>query len=357
MIILPDVKLNYDDVLIVPQRSSLDSRADVSLERTFKFPHYAREITCVPIIASNMYNTGTIAMATSLSKHKMLTALHKYYLYAVLLDRLDQPSLSDYFFVTIGESNDDLEELKGLFREGTYTNFMVCVDVANGYRASFVDFIKRVRNEFCEEVLIMAGNVTTPEMTQELILAGADIVKVGIGPGSVCETRKVTGVGYPMLSAIIECTNAAHGLNGHIVADGGCRTPGDIAKAFCAGADFVMLGGMLAGVDENEGEWVEHTEWINHYSDSMFISSRAYQTVKQLKFFGMSSHEAMAQFGGAEKEYRASEGVSTLVTYKGPVDNVVREILGGLRSCGSYIGCDKIKHFPRAAVFAKTSGV
>ena len=185
----------------------------------------------------------------------------------------------------------------------------------------------------------MAGNLVGGSMTKELVLNGADIVKVGIGPGSVCETRIVAGVGYPQLSAIDEAAYEAHGIGGLICADGGCTRVGDICKAMAAGADFVMLGGLFAGTDECDGEWT-----IN--------SSREKQS---LEFYGMSSKEANNKYNGGLKDYKAAEGKSITVPYKGKVEEVVREIKGGLASCCTYVGATKIKDLPKCASFVRCS--
>ena len=385
MLLIADEKLDYKDVLIVPQRSSLDSRSGVDLLREYKFPHCKLPLKCTGIIASNMWNIGTCDMAYSLAKYNCLTAINKYIKEENWHQLYKDKSFDGRFFFTVGESNEDLDTLKWVFSPSLECNrFMFCVDVANGYRASFIDYIKKIRTIVGCEAAIMAGNVTTPEMTQELILAGADIVKIGIGPGSACQTRRVTGVGYPMLSAIFECANAAHGLGGHICADGGCREPGDICKAFCAGADFVMIGGMLAGTDECQGEWLYRNVVEYHYNDIkeenrrwpfvegniMGVNIDAGRGIActfdknkdgliehgektKLKFFGMSSDEAMKKFGGSDKHYRASEGSEVWVDAKGPASNVIEEILGGLRSCGTYIGAKNLKDFPKCSTFVK----
>ncbi len=183
--------------------------------------------------------------------------------------------------------------------------------------------------------IIIAGNVVTGEMVEELLLSGADIVKVGIGPGSVCTTRIKTGVGYPQLSAIIECADAAHGLSGQIISDGGCTNPGDIAKAFGAGADFVMLGGMFAGHDECGGDVVER------------------DGKRVMLFYGMSSETAMSKHSGGVADYRASEGKTVHVPYRGPVDDTVKDILGGLRSACTYVGAHQLKELTKRTTFVR----
>lgn len=385
MLLINDEKLDYKDVLIVPQRSTLDSRSSVDLIRDYKFLHCKQNLKCTGIIASNMWNIGTPEMVYALSKHNCLTAVNKYVKEEDWHKVYKDESINGKFFFTIGESEKDLETLKWIYSPSLKCNrFMFCIDVANGYRASFVDFVKKAREIVGCEAVIMAGNVTTPEMTQELILAGADIVKIGIGPGSVCQTRRVTGVGYPMLSAIIECANAAHGLGGHICADGGCREAGDICKAFCAGSDFVMLGGMLAGTDECQGEWLynnvteyrykdikeEHKRWPFVEGNIIAVSMDDGRSVActfdkdkdglieygskiKLKFFGMSSDEAMQKFGGENKHYRASEGLVEWVDAKGPAGNIIEEILGGVRSCATYIGAKSLKDLHKCSTFIK----
>lgn len=381
MLISAEPKLDFDDVMIVPQRSEGLSRSDVNLYRRFIGRHNPEFIfRRIPIIASNMFATGSLRMFEALNRHDLLTAFHKYNSH----DSIKAITRKDLAFVTIGENDNDINTLLDMKDRNHYEECMINIDVANGYRSSFSKFVAKVRSNF-PRAIIMAGNVVTPEMTQELILAGADIVKIGIGPGSVCETRKVTGVGYPQISAIIECGNAAHCLKGYICSDGGCRTSGDVCKAFCAGADFVMLGGMLAGTDECDGDWnYEYTKtykyvdpkspiantqcfhedgvmgvvWSNRdMSVCTFDKSKnsvvEHGPKRSLKFYGMSSREAMEKHGGAEKEYRASEGKCIEVPYKGPVDNIIKEILGGLRSCGTYIGAMEIKHFAKCANLVK----
>jgi len=335
MYIQGDLKLDFKDVLIRPKRSTLGSRSEVTLERPFHFYHSPVKWTGVPIIASNMDHTGTFNMASALSSHQLMTALHKFYSVKdwETFAKKHSKSLS-YCFVSTGIRKDDFELLKAIMKKIKCPN--ICIDVANGYSERFAAFVHKVRNTFPEKV-IMAGNVVTGEMVEQLILSGADIVKVGIGPGSVCTTRKKTGVGYPQLSAIIECADAAHGLKGHICSDGGCVVPGDVAKAFGAGADFVMLGGMLAGHDECNGDVIE-------------------ENGKQFKrFYGMSSEEAMTKYRGGVAEYRASEGKSVNVPYRGEVANTIQDILGGVRSACTYAGARTLKCLPRCTTFIRVT--
>jgi|TARA_B100001540_G_scaffold317651_1_gene351889 GMP reductase len=331
-----DVKLTFDDVLIRPKRSTLVSRSDVSLVREFSFRHSDTTWEGVPIVAANMDTTGLFDVARVLQGHGMLTCLQKFYSTSAYSGAWENGVDSGYVAVTCGSTEESFELLQRKMATDDGIQ-MICIDVANGYREVFLDFVKRVRSEFPDKIVI-AGNVATREMTEALILAGADIVKVGIGPGSVCTTRKVAGVGYPQLSAISECADAAHGLLGHVMADGGCSSPGDVAKAFAAGADFVMLGGMLAGHDESGGELVEDK------NGKMFKS-----------FYGMSSAKAMESHYGEVAKHRAPEGKEVRVPYRGPLEGTIQSILGGVRSACSYVGARRIKDLPKCATFIRVT--
>jgi GMP reductase len=330
-----DIKLDFKDVLIRPKRSTLKSRAEVDLVRRYKFMHSDIHWEGVPIIASNIDHTGTLAVANAFSQHKLLTAVHKFATAKEYRHAIEQnPDIVNYIFATAGSSENDYENLQEILRLSGCN--LICLDVANGYTQSFVDAVKYMRAAFPNKV-IMAGNVVSGEMAEELLISGADIIKVGIGPGSVCVTRKKTGVGYPQLSAIIECADAAHGLGGLVCADGGCTSPGDIAKAFAAGADFVMLGGMLAGHDECSG--------------SVFKKG----TKKYKRFYGMSSAEAMKKYHGAVANYRASEGKSVDVLYRGPIENTIHDILGGIRSTCTYVGARRLKELSKRTTFVRVT--
>ena len=327
------LKLDFNDVLIRPKRSTLESRADVTLARSFSFLHAAHCWSGVPIIAANMDHTGTLAMAEVLANSQAMTALSKF-TSAAAFAQVDMGALRTQVFLSGGLSEEDVERVATLSEQ--FAMPMICLDVANGYTQKFIAFVKSVRARFPQHI-IMAGNVVTGEMVEELLLAGADIVKIGIGPGSVCTTRAKAGVGYPQLSAIIECADAAHGIGGHVCADGGCVVPGDLAKAFAAGADFVMLGGMLAGHDECAGDRVE-------------IDGREY-----MRFYGMSSAEAMQRHSGKVAEYRASEGRSVNVPYRGPVQATLQDILGGIRSACTYAGARRLKDLPKCTTFVRVT--
>jgi len=330
-----DIKLGFKDVMIRPKRSTLSSRSQVTLDRDFTFLHSNYKWNGVPIMAANMDTVGTFEMAVALAKHKIFTAIHKHYTVEEwnLFMQANGNKIIDYIAVSTGTGDVDSKKIAEIFKQNPLLKF-ICIDVANGYSEHFVNFVKKTREQYPDKV-IMAGNVVTGEMVEELLLAGADIVKVGIGPGSVCTTRVKTGVGYPQLSAIIECADAAHGLGGQIVSDGGCKIPGDIAKAFGGGADFVMLGGMLAGHSESGGETIE----ING------------QKFKQ--FYGMSSETAMNKHVGGIAEYRASEGKTVQIPFRGSVENTVQDFLGGLRSTCTYVGANRLKELTKRTTFIR----
>ena len=332
-----EIKLGFKDVMFRPKRSTLKSRSEVSLEREFKFLHSTTFWNGIPIMAANMDTVGTFEMAKALANKGLFSAIHKHYSipeWKAFLSSISQKHLN-HIAVSTGIGKNDSEKLAAIFKINPELKF-ICIDVANGYSEYFADFVKSTRKQYPDKVII-AGNVVTGEMVEELILSGADIVKVGIGPGSVCTTRVKTGVGYPQLSAIIECADAAHGLGGHIISDGGCTTPGDIAKAFGAGADFVMLGGMLAGHDESGGDIIE-------------------KEGKQFrKFYGMSSSTAMDKHVGGVAEYRASEGKTVEVPYKGRVDTTLQDILGGLRSTCTYVGASRLKELTKRTTFIRVN--
>ena len=325
-----EIKLDFPDVLIRPKRSTLSSRKDVDLNRTYKFKHSGTEWTGVPIMAANMDGVGTIQLAEALGEHGLFTCLVKSYDEDDIVDALSKVD-GRRFAVSTGTSDKDFQKLVRIINSAPEIEF-ICIDVANGYSEYFGDFVGKVRMQFPMHTII-AGNVVTADMTQELILRGADIVKVGIGPGSVCTTRIQTGVGYPQLSAIIECADAAHGLGGHIIADGGCTCPGDVSKAFGAGADFVMLGGMLAGHDQGGG----------------IIEDG------KVKFYGMSSDTAMEKHHGGVAPYRSSEGRTVEIPYKGNVDDTVRDILGGIRSTCTYVGAPTLKQLSKCTTFIRVN--
>ena len=376
-----DMKLDYKDVLIRPKRSTLGSRKDVDLERGFTFRNYKpyvatdvlpdgypvvqkqeRHYRGTPIMASNMDGVGTFEMADTLATGGIFTCLVKTYSIKELVDYFDQddrshdPARTEYVAMSIGITDADHEKFRIVYEQVNDRLKYVCIDVANGYSSRFRDTVAEFRKLY-PNIVIIAGNVVTGEMTEELILAGADIVKVGIGPGSVCTTRIQTGVGYPQLSAVIECADAAHGLGGHIIADGGCTCPGDVAKAFAGGADFVMLGGMLAGHDEGGGDvitkYYETTELVYQIGSHLDKHTKKVETKQFVQFYGMSSDAANTKHFGGLKDYRSSEGREVLVPYRGEVARTIQDLLGGIRSTCTYAGALKLKQLSKCTTFVQ----
>ena len=330
-----EIKLDYSDVLFRPKRSTLKSRKDVDLNRKYNFKYSKLSWKGTPIIASNMDGVGEIGIAKKLTSHKVMTALTKQH-------TIDQISLiyknSDFHksvALSCGTSNESYNRLNKILQKFPKFEF-ICIDVANGYSENFSHFVSNVRKKYPKKTII-AGNVVTADMTQELILSGADIVKVGIGPGSVCTTRIQTGVGYPQLSAVMECADAAHGLGAHIIADGGCTCPGDVAKGFGAGADFVMLGGMLAGHKEGGGEIIERNG------------------KKYIEFYGSSSEEANEKHYGGLANYRSSEGKKVVIPLKNSLEKTIRDILGGIRSSCTYVGAPSLKQLSKCTTFVRVN--
>jgi GMP reductase len=332
-----DLKMGFKDVLIRPKRSNLKSRSEVSLERTFTFLHSRRQWSGVPVIAANMDTIGTFEVAEVLAGHEMLTAIHKHYSLSQWDGFLAGRGEAIYsrIMVSTGTSTDDFNKLGDVLAKHDKLEF-ICIDVANGYTEVFVEYVRKVRAAYPDKTIV-AGNVVTGEMTEELLLSGADIVKVGIGPGSVCTTRVKAGVGYPQLSAVIECSDAAHGLGGRIISDGGCTCAGDVSKAFGGGADFVMIGGMFAGHDESGGQLLER-------------DGQQYKL-----FYGMSSDTAMSKHGGRIPQYRAAEGKTVEVPYRGPIEGTVKDILGGVRSACTYVGASALRELTKRTTFIMVS--
>ena len=354
-----DIKLDYKDVLIRPKRSTLKSRKQVRLERKFKFRNSKAEYEGVPIMASNMDGVGIFEMADTLAEQNIFTCLVKTYSVeqlTIYFNNNDVPERSHNVAMSIGTSDDDFQKLVDVQANVGDKLKYVCMDIANGYSDHFAARVRKVRDQF-PGLIIIAGNVVTGEMTEELILAGADIVKVGIGPGSVCTTRIQTGVGYPQLSAVMECADAAHGLGGHIIADGGCTCPGDVAKAFAGGADFVMLGGMLAGHDEGGGEvitkYYQTNEIIREDVGDQTKETRRVEEKQFVQFYGMSSESANDKHFGGLKDYRSSEGRTVLAPYRGSVKVTIQEILGGIRSTCTYAGAIKLKQLSKCTTFIR----
>ena len=330
-----EIKLDYSDVLFRPKRSTLKSRKDVDLNRKYTFKHSRSSWKGIPIIASNMDGVGEIDVAKKLSSHKLMTALTKQHDINQIGTIYKKNIFFDSIALSCGTSKDSYNRLNSILKK--YPKFkFICIDVANGYSENFSNFVSEVRKKYPKKTII-AGNVVTADMTQELVLSGADIVKVGIGPGSVCTTRIQTGVGYPQLSAVMECADAAHGLGAHIIADGGCTCPGDVAKGFGAGADFVMLGGMLAGHKEGGGDMIEENG------------------TKFIEFYGSSSEEANEKHYGGLANYRSSEGKKVKIQMKNSLDSTIRDILGGVRSSCTYVGASSLKQLSKCTTFVRVN--
>ena len=335
MRIKEDIKLNFDDVLMEPKRSTLSSRRDVDMTRKFTFRNSGKVMNFTPIFASNMDGVGTFSMAKVLQKHQMMTVITKSTTVEQWREAVGTGLRLQSVSVCTGTNkiwDPEAADYKNM--QDVLSSFpdvkMITIDVANAYHQNFVDFIKQVRDEYPDKVIV-AGNVVTPEMVEELIINGADMVKIGIGPGSVCTTRTMTGIGVPQFSAIVECADAANGVDGHIMADGGCVWPGDIAKAFGGGAHAVMIGGMLAGHDESEQPVVDG----------------------KVEFYGMSSDRAREKHGKRKDGYRGNEGRWISLPHRGAVEPTVEDILGGVRSSATYIGARRLKDMPKCATFVR----
>jgi len=330
-----DIKLDYADVLFRPKRSTLASRKDVELKRTYKFKYSNHQWTGTPIIAANMDGVGELEVAKSLAEFDIMTCLTKQHDIKIIKRNSKIKSIFSHLALSTGTSDKDYKRLNEILKEFSFFEF-ICIDIANGYSDHFSKFVRSVREKYPTKTII-AGNVVTADMTQELVMSGADIVKVGIGPGSVCTTRIQTGVGYPQLSAVIECADAAHGLGAHIIADGGCTCPGDVAKAFGAGADFVMLGGMFAGHEEGGGKKIKK-------NGSQFI-----------EFYGSSSDTALDKHYGGLADYRSSEGKKVQLKYRGKIKDTVLNILGGVRSSCTYVGAPSLKQLSKCTTFIRVN--
>lgn len=329
-------KLDFNNVLIRPKRSTLNSRSEVDLTRNFNFKNSKQRWTGIPIIAANMDTTGTFEVYDVLSKFNIITALNKFYsIDEIKMACKNRTMNPDLFMISTGIGEGSINKLTEIFNNINCN--WICIDIANGYISNLIEFCKQVREIFPNKNIV-AGNVVTREIVEELILNGkVDIVKIGIGPGAACTTRLKTGVGMPQLSAIIECADAAHGVGGHIIGDGGITCPGDMAKAFGAGADFVMGGSLFAGHDENPGDLIE-------------VNGVKYKT-----FYGMSSKHAMEKHYGKMSEYRSSEGRNLKIKYKGSLEHTILDYLGGLRSTCTYINAKSMKEMAKCTTFISVS--
>ena len=375
MHIINDIQLDYCDVLIKPQTTSVNHRGDVNIKRHFKD---LLDFDCCPIMNANMTQTGTFEVAEKLIEHGMIGCIHKFYTGEQIKEFLDSGKIgslgTNKFFITIGLRN-QTEELIKLKYSGLDKYFWsILIDVPNAYVPDVEELVKFVRLEFPDKI-IAVGNVCSGDRTQELIKAGANIIKVGIGPSAVCRTRHTTGCGRPQLSAVIDCADAAHQVGGFIIADGGFTMIGDFAKAFVAGADICMSGSMFAGCDEAAGDIIEKMYRTNEYEFyeeecctltkpstrewTEYHPDKPIYTVSKFKeYYGMSSFRAQCENYGKKTTTGTSEGVeSKLIPYTGPIIDTINSIKGGLRSTGSYIGAKNIKHFSRQGTFYRTNRV
>lgn len=338
--------LDFDDVLIKPTKTNIKSRSEVDLSI-----NNCTDLidNCIPIIASNMDTVGCFTMAKKLSSFGLMTCLHKYYSaqeYINFFENIDKSKI----FYSVGVSNNDIEKLRKVYEFCGIKN--VCLDVANAYIPQVLDTVNKIK-EIVLESIIMVGNVATPDIIEDFAKNKISILKVGIGGGGVCTTRITAGVGVPQFSCITDCVLEAKRNNIKICSDGGCRTPADIVKSFAGGASMVMIGSLLAGYDECEGEWeYGYESKILENGVPQFTGEKV---KKNLKFYGMSSRDAMEKYNGEVAEYRASEGKCVQVPYKGKVDDFIRQVLGGLRSCCSYTNSKTLKELHNNAIFIRVS--
>lgn len=351
-----DIKLDYSDVLFRPKRSTMGSRSDVVLEKTYTFRNSKAVYKGIPIMAANMDGVGTFSVGAALQEQGLFTCLVKSYDHDDFIANQDL-LFANHMAISTGITDVDKKRTDRLLFSFPDIKY-VCIDVANGYSENFLNFVSSFREKY-PSITIIAGNVVTPDITEELILRGADIVKVGIGPGQVCTTRIKTGVGYPQLSAVIECADAAHGLGGHIIADGGCSSPGDVAKAFGAGADFVMLGSMLAGTTQGGGTIVtiDGRVPLDAYHRPVTVENKNVQRATNkvyVEFYGMSSKKAQEKNSNV-KDYRASEGRVVRVPFRGDINAIVGDILGGIRSTCTYCGAKSLKELPKRTTFVQVN--
>lgn len=334
-----NICLDFKDVLIRPMRTQVYSRSNVNVEREFKFIHSTIKWTGVPIMAANMDTIGTFKVHRVMSENKCLTALHKFYTIEdfedIVVSSICDSSFWKNMIISTGISESDISRIDAILSK--YPIDWICVDVANGYMEKLIDVCADLRKKYPDKIII-AGNVATPDIMKDLVVwGGVDIVKIGIGPGSACITRQKAGVGVPQLTAVLECADEAERLGCHIICDGGITCPGDMAKAFVAGADFVMCGGAFSGHDENPG-------------DVVYRDGKQYK-----KFYGMSSEMAMKTHYGKMEKYRSSEGRELEVLCKGPLQNTIYDYLGGVRSACAYIDCTSLEQMPKRGEFVRVT--
>ena len=352
-IIREEEQLDFKDVMIVPTPSTVESRSHTSVVRPYKFMWSGKTIEGNPAIASNMDCTGTFEMAKELEKHQMFCALSKHYsaedIIQFLESNLKDFGTNDYVFISTGLRGDDFSKLKQIMKTGLCKN--IRLDAPNGYIQGFIQHLNRIRHTF-PDAIIMAGNVVTPEKTAEIIQNGADVAVVGIGGGSQCSTRAMTGVGRPQFSTVLDNVDAAHTAKGMLCSDGGITQPADYVKAIAAGSDFVMIGGYFAGCSEAGGQLIRRVIETSEITDEKTGQKRRYIEERKL-FYGMSSEYAQNKHYNGMHQYRASEGIVSLVPYVGPVAKKIQELEGGLRSAMTYTNSKTIDQLQNNAEFYK----
>ena len=323
---------DFRDVLILPKSSNLNSRKDVELETKFTFNNNVW--SGIPMIAANMTTVGTLNIYSVLSKNKIITALHKFHTLQDLLNYNDKNETKldpNYYMISTGINDDNYDNLVNIL-DNIDCKFIM-IDIANGYISNFKKFCKKVREKYPDKIIV-AGNVCTAEGVLGLIESGVDIIKCGIGGGSACTTRIQTGIGMPQLSCILECSNIAKQYNKLIISDGGITCPGDCSKAYCAGADFVMMGGEFAGHAENPGDIIYENDNVYKF------------------FYGMSSSYAMNNnYSANNNSYRSSEGREIKIKYKGPLQKTINTYLGGIRSTCTYTNSKSITDLNKNSYF------
>lgn len=382
MKILKNTELDFNDVLIRPKSSNITSRESVDVTREYKFKWSGTVVRGVGIINANMGTIGNFNLARKMIDDNLFACLHKHHesneLYKFYNDILFWSRKRYKCFLSIGLRDDGINKIRGIEKRNCGKIPPICIDVPNGYISNVVDLVKKVRDEF-PDCILMVGNVVTGDMTKKLIKSGADIVKVGIGGGGQCMTRKQTGVGRPQLSTIIECAKAAHKVGGLVCSDGGITCTGDIVKAFGAGTDLVMIGSLYAGTDEAEGDIIYEKEFTNIYTPDYYTyvgeggifteptkkaealpvfdekKNRKEILRKYKLFYGMSSELAQEKFGNGKSWYTTSEGRVSLVPYTGSVHDMNNEFLGGLRSAMAYIGAKKLEDISKYCEFYKVN--
>ena len=329
------IGLAFDDVLLVPRRSNIRSRQDVSM-RT----HLSRRVSLeLPVVAANMDTVCEAAMAIEVARAGGIGMLHRFLPIESQAAMVAQvKALGLVVGAAVGTNEDSLQRARALVDAGADA---LVLDIAHGHAEHAIDELIKLKRTFGEAVDIIAGNVATRRGAEDLISAGADAIKVGVGPGGVCTTRLVAGVGVPQLTAINDCA----GLGIPVIADGGIRRSGDIAKALAAGASTVMIGSLFAGTDESPGELEQSSRGL----------------VKTIR--GMASFEAVqarAERSGEsiDVEYfeqRAAEGVSGSVPYRGKVGKLIGTLMGGVRSAMSYCDARSIEELWAKAEFIQVT--